>query len=545
MPDRDQLQWLVLKDFSAGIWQITRHQSLSGQGGNYGLASQAPLGAGTVDSFGCIALPQGGLGPLPMCQQVNVFSTQVQFGDHIVGFDAFGPVAVGTPQYGPDEWHVGIERDVAFYWLVVDAYDGSYTVWQAHSRPSLLSSNQRWGMSFAHTRVNPASPTEPGHPVVVTSWGGRPDSPGFVGWWPAEPGGSRTANIVNGRYGKVFGHQGRLVLLETMAMIYVHPGATFLTDDHVSFTGPNNNNLGTQRQVFLPEYPSGYGAVGSVSAGELFMVKHDGGAVLVQGDISSPSLIRMPGVTPTGFVSCKPAACQLGLVYYSNQLGAWLWRGEDTSVKISYQLEDDFCYASPYIGGVNNEVVHFEQWGEWVLASGGWLWDTRTQGWFRVEPYSTWNTYEGPIGRIAASVNGRFVYATRYKVGPTPHIPVVVMDRNRLADHWEWRTHPIAVNDPDLILEVRELVLVAQAASSTGTIRIILYDYDNWYDADTGPLPVPTFPSPIRVNISFRSAAPSIAIIAQSNDSVKGAPVLYELRIGYQLRRRIGTTVGV
>jgi hypothetical protein len=541
MPDRDQLQWLVLKDFSAGIWQITRHQSLSGQGGAAGLVSQAPQGAGAVDSYGCIALPQGGLGPLPMCQQVNVSAAQAQAGDHIVGFDAFGPVAVGTPQYGPDEWHIGIERATAFYWLVVDAYDGSYAVTEAYA-VSPAPSQLRWGMSFAHTRVNPLFPTLPGYPVVVTSWGRPGVDPGFVGWWPAQPGGDKVADIFYGRYGKVLGHQARLVLLETMAMIYVHPSPTFLTDDHVSFTGPNNNDLGTQRQVFLPEYPSGYGAVGSISVGELFMVKQDGGAVLVQGDISSPSLIRMPGVTPTGFVSCKPAACQQGLVYYSNQLGAWLWRGEDTSVKISYQLEDDFCYASQFIGGVQNEVVHFEQWGEWVMASGGWLWDTRTQSWFRIEPYSNWGSTQGPIGRIAASVNGRFVYATRYKVGISGTIPVVVMDRNRLSDIWEWRTHPIAANDPDLIVEVRELLLVAQAASSTGTVEIQVFD--DVSTATTGQLPVSTRPRPVRVNISHRSDAPSIRIISRSNDTTKGAPALYELRVGYQLRRRVGATGG-
>jgi hypothetical protein len=543
MPDRDQLQWLVLKDFSAGIWQKTGLYGLGAAPPTGPLSSPAPLGAGTVETYGCIALPGGGLGPLPRAVGVSIDVYPFVGVDtfHVVGFDAFGPVAVGTPTYGPDELHIGIETNTAFKWLVVDAYDGSFNITVAHSI-SLPSSPLRWGMSFAHTRVNPTDPTQPGHPVVVTSWGRLGSNPGFVGWWPAEPGGSKTANIVSGRYGKVLGHQARLVLLETLAMTYVHPSPTFLTDDHISFTSPNNNDLGTQRQVFLPEYPSGYGAVGSVSAGELFMVKNDGGAVLVQGDISSPNLIRMPGVTPTGFVACKPAACQLGLVYYSNQLGAWLWRGEDTATKISYQLEDDFCYLSPFIGGVANEVVHFEPWGDWVLTSGGWLWDTRTQGWFRIHSFSPIRSQIGGAvpWRIARSVNGRFLYMAPYRNAVS--IPLMVLDRNGLASEWQWESHPLMVSDPDLIMEIREFVVVAHGR--TGAKMYIDVEDETQY-GEVGEFPVPTQPGPIRLNFSFRSTSPRIRVIAYSDVTNDPAPILHELRIGYQLRRRIGTTVGV
>ena len=61
---------------------------------------------------------------------------------------------------------------------------------------------------------------------------------------------------------------------------------------------------GAVREVFVQENPFGYGAWGSISASELFLVKNRQGGVVIQGDLNSPTVTsRCPASPSYGVMS--------------------------------------------------------------------------------------------------------------------------------------------------------------------------------------------------------------------------------------------------
>ena len=87
--------------------------------------------------------------------------------------------------------------------------------------------------------------------------------------------------------GYSFVHQSRIV--NAVGISYDWPGSSFSVNEQICFTDPpNSTTYGAQNEVFVAEEPYGYGAWGSISAGELFMAKQRGGGLIVSGDIFSP-----------------------------------------------------------------------------------------------------------------------------------------------------------------------------------------------------------------------------------------------------------------
>ena len=163
--------------------------------------------------------------------------------------------------------------------------------------------------------------------------------------------------------GTSIGHQGRMLVIAELqygwpVAISTMPNESFnYTDPALFLTWP------MQKEVFGPENPFGFGAVNSVSAGELFCVKRRGGAIIIQGDLNNPTVTTLPGVKSTGQQYGRTDTDQNGMYYAAEHAGAWVWNGGNTSQKISNQLEDDFYLVSNPIEDSVSYAYYFQRWG--------------------------------------------------------------------------------------------------------------------------------------------------------------------------------------
>lgn len=542
MPADGQLRYLNLNDFTPGIMQKSMRATTSA--GSYPLGS-----AQSTNTHRCIALPGGGLGPLP--KRNTAYTLTAPEGAsatddakyHIVGFYSFGPVSSGTPPAGPDELHIGVEYIIGavrkFRWYRMRIFDGSNTLDTLKSINSAEASPPAifWGMSFATQRMNPGALTSPGFPVVVTSWeaGAGGVNEKFITVYP-DPTTVVTAatnaikDLSTTRYGAVITHQNRVVLLEGLVYPHGTPGAMF-TNEQISFTDANGFTLGTQAQVFMPEFPNGYGAYGSMSAGELFLVKQQGGGVIVQGDIANPSIIRLPGVPSVGNLSARAVSTPVGLLYPVNEGGIWSWRGGDSSTKMSDALEDDF-FVAPGTVSHNNERVFLAEWHDWVLVSNNWLLDTRTGSWWRIEDPSVFTFLHwsrgfnatwmyGAAGNVASGANNIFAYEFK---------------RTLPASSYSWQSHPMFVEDGDRKVDVRELVITGQGA---GTIAVSFIKEDgSTISTHTATFTSTTQAKRFKFNVHAEMENVQVKIVSTAT-STGPAPVCYGVRVGWQPATRL------
>ncbi len=535
-PDR-QLQWVDLTDFTPGIFQ--RSERALGD-----TAIPAPLGSAQVtNTYRCQALPTGGLAPLPgRTKSWNVPLTATpDNGVYVNGFFANGPLSPAATYL--DEVFLGLEyveatvRKFRFSRLQFfnnPAAPGGFfagadtdTLVNYTSTSGPATNTSYWGMSFATDRINTSDPTKPGVPVVATDYfdsGGTTAVHGTMMFTFPDP---STANLTaifpfSTTPGQVIGHQGRLVQLQGVG--YAHGvGEAVATNEQVSFTDPPNSpTMGTQDEVFSQENPTGYGAWGSISAGELFFVKHTGGGVIVSGDIANPSITRLPGVISTGGLIGRAVSTPQGLFYLVNHIGACVWRGGDTSDVISEQLDRDFyitAFGSPYTATgifMNGISYSLEVWGPWVMAPNNWLYNTITHSWWRVEDTS-------------AAVINWWGAAPTYTSASVPFVHL--FDTHSPASNWSWQSHPIPASI-ERLTEVRDMVLVAQGS---GTVTVTLTAFDGSTQAEVFTVTNATQPQrlrPAQGGTFIKGYNVVVRIQADSGSSDVPAPVVHSLHLG-------------
>jgi hypothetical protein len=566
----DELDYVQINDFRPGIY--SKSYKVVG-----GLAVPAPLGAAQLNgTFSCIALPTGGLAPLPAITDTmsvplpdtDVNATLGYF--NVDGFMTFGPVGPG-PGGRVDDLFLGIEYlnvDGAhriFTYYRVDPVSGtdpfpSDQLVQVSSTQNPIS-EQYMGMSFAVSRMNPSSPfLTPGTPVVVTAWA----PPGFAAdqhvWAfpdPSEPSDTevidlcvpnRPTNTGETNVGDILGHQGRIVMLEYLTNAFgARAGDLIPTNEQISFSDPANSfdafgggspyTIGIQQQVFAQEFPNGYGAWGSISAGELFLVKHQGGGVLVTGDIASPTVTRLPGVVSTGGMTCRAASTPLGLFYYARFSGVYIWRGADTSDKISQNLEDDFIFYSPGPDKFVNTAVQIQEWADWVVTTNGFLYDTISGGWWRLDNPATYIPQWFGRGFFADDL-----YAIPCRLNNTTKTGAVRKYNRRTPAHtYSWQSQPIP-RYVNRLAEEREYVLVAEGA---GTVVVSATNIDGstgGTETQTFTLPAQAASQQVRLRLPCLAKGYDITvkIVATGSGGSGAAPIVHSIAVGaHQIQEAI------
>ena len=347
--------------------------------------------------------------------------------------------------------------------------------------------------------------------------------------------------------GQVICYGSRVIVLVGLDYPWPAGGGTN-TNENINFTDPPlSSEYGNQGDVIAAEYPWGYGAWGTISVGELFLIKKNGGGLIIYGDIDAiTSAIEMPGVQSVGDFVGRASAGPLGLVYCSEQRGAWVWNGSDTAQKFSQNLRDSFYDATTGTGMEGNnygfDVVH---WQNWILFSNNYLYNMDTQSW--------WQLYPGELNGngTVPGINfwwwnesrfGNQMWAGPLKFGSASGLPAAwwyLFDSKVPAPHWQWQSLPIhVVPNADRSIDVREVYVRLSDPSASGhATATVTVNGEVLGTVAAGQ--ITDEPTSFRFNAGVDGIQDIIVRVNGDNAVSGSSPVLHSIDIGWQERAHL------
>ncbi len=569
MPQGDPrgYKWLTIEDFTPGI--ITNAQTVFALGEGFRGIPGKQLGQ-AQQARGCIALPGGGLAPLPgiyippwndgvpniaPLRPVGPFGTESLISGFFVGGKIFdntvnGGLAADELIICQENFDTGTNE--ATFWI--DAYTVSNVGGGGTGLGNLGSDAgppiglPLWTtMTGGQTRAN-SDPTQVGSPCWALEYWFRgeptgfptghgltflicypdPTAPSTAGYSPYQ-----LAGVETGNPGPIILHQNRIIQAGLFAAPWGSVQRDWWTAEQLNYTDPPNSlALGAQEEVFVQENPTGYATWGSQSASELFLVKNNGGGLIISGDLNAPTVTALPGVTPTYGISCRGASTPIGFVYAVNNRGIWSWNGSNTSQKISNQLDDNSFIVEALPELFAGPTVQIIQWGDWIITSNDWLFDTNTGGWWQLPGGFTQN----PHIWYGTSFDGDKLYACL----PIPQADSMIdmYARSTPSQSFTWTSYPMRPPDveKDKMLVVREVVVRAQG-EGTVTIGVYAngssstYSPDNELVFDGSEISI----TPAMKLMTGGQPAEDIVISILSEAQTDGpAPIVYSVSIGYE-----------
>jgi hypothetical protein len=273
------------------------------------------------------------------------------------------------------------------------------------------------------------------------------------------------------------------------------------------------------------------------------MVKCRGGGVLISGDLVNPTVIYLPGVMPTGYIYGRTDTDESGLYYCSDQAGAYIWNGGNTSTKISLQLEDNFFIPNPIFPYFSMSYFVY-RWHDLMCFSNNYVYQPRTNGWWRLLNPSTASFFHYTGGWYGNQIYASTVYADT--VG-SDQIFLYKFDNTVPASSWQWQSLPIRVSE-DRNVDLREIVVRASlpySPNSGATIQVTAIDqFGNTYPCDLITM-LSTVTSPQMYRLPIRCQSEDIQVLVQASTASGSypAPVVHSLSFGYRTRQHAGATV--
>lgn len=527
-------RWLDIDDFTPGCYSYSY---------NAYEIDRVPAPLGAADAFNtwcCSALPTGGLGPLPGVRQYFEYNQSFPGLIDIIWLT----MMTCNPAVGDPELVVAFEADnlTATHYLWVASYDtttGSYNLITSQSSGTVAVAGVAgyfgcpypvWTRMLDIDNSQDLSPlTTPGGPTLVFPAavatdpngdaghlfcypaadsgppaarvypfggtvlpGGTPGTPGFTIQDIVVPG----TNIT----GQAIGYVGRVLVLGTIPYPWPAAGLTFGTNENIDFTDPPNSNVlppldATGQQAYLdPQNPFGYGGAGSISVGELALIKKRGGLIVVTGDIKDPTLVTpYPGVQSTGDLYGRVGLTPLGLVYGSERAGAWAWNGGNAATKLSPQLDDAFfdCTTSEGMTGgggfpSKNYGFNVEWWGDLILFSNNWVYNLLTNSWWVLYPqaedptdnYTPRQYFHYSRGPMA---NQMFASPIKLTTDASPYGAdmtwIALFDNTYPSSHYQWQSLPVRVSE-GRVFDIRRVTVRASCATANGSVTVSVIGSD-------------------------------------------------------------------
>jgi hypothetical protein len=559
--------WAHLDDFTAGMYD---HSWIANE--SPGLT--APLGAADANqTWACMSLPLGGLGPMPGIANTYGVGSSLGHNGFITGLALNPGLSQGNnpelififegdngTNHFANAWsyQIGATTLTSIYSFTLTTqagYFGSpYPTWTRMypAAGSLTVGYQPvlvWPAAFQHD-----AHANYGHVYVYPS----PEAPTTYGVLDLITGAMAPFSSITGQ---VVCYDGRVLVLSGTSYPWPNlSGNTVVTNENINFTfdpvtdGPGSENLGEQLTTLAAEEPWGYSASGSVSTGELFLVKRQGGGgVSVNGDIIDPnSVIYYPGVQDGGDFYGHADSGEIGIVYCSENRGAHVWNGGNTSQKISLQIRDDFYDCTKNVIQSNNYGFFCQRWNDLILFSNNYVYNMRTSAWWKLFP-NFGQTASGLTGinffHYAFGTFGNQFYAAPISF-PSGSVTVAYQfDNNSPSLHWQWQSTPIHLQaNADHVVDLRRLIVRAMTLGTTSTITVSIYDNSSnllWTNS-SAPISVTTSePAPYRLNLGNDSTNPGLfgltdfVVRIQADSNSGTAPILNSLDLEYETRAHV------
>lgn len=323
-------------------------------------------------------------------------------------------------------------------------------------------------------------------------------SHGLIHFWPnpmQDPGERELVTLKLGGYAfmPICAHQGRVVSAsvgETSGIFLETVVHTALDYTPVGRIGDTSNFL---NMIIGQDEPDQIQVLASLTADELFCVKTRGGGISIRGDLDRPQVIRLPHVESTGGAFARGIACPIGFVYGSVN-GVFLYTGGEVTQKLSTQIEGWFWnnhHDTPagFTFGVSQG--RFGWFDPFVCVPNNYLYDTRTQSWWRLEEpgdgtagsIMVYNHYHGVPGNRwgfedGAKYSDQSLLAFHKQITPEWRCPFSIYTWDQLRSYYTWQSHPLVrTRDERLKFVEIELFAIGHEESESPQVRVTLTGY--------------------------------------------------------------------
>jgi hypothetical protein len=562
-----ELQWAGIADFSPGIHQI--------------VAPSRPPGAAQAEgTYRCRSADGGALVPLPrrkeslagLASKTGHSAAQIITPEfRIVGLHAAGPVynAYSPYQsYGPEQsntelfvaveyWREGGDLDRQHLRVLRMNHNTVFPQWR-----SIWSTSKQAEpynpkavpvyADFVTTRSNNADADQSGPTVTVACVYGN------VFMYPddSNPSGNTTRKLpgdISFTKGllscvNIVGHQGRIVGFP-LSVTWHGEKNWWIGNEQFWWTKVNDlRTLADQLSGKLYwvnagfEDPSGYQAMASLTADELFLVKSKGGGLVLRGSLNNFTAVNYPYIRSAGYSLNKGTTTPIGFAYPVDASGLWVWAGGEASEHVSKQLESDFWrppVQAPAGDPEPAEFLHYPtqcaNWGEWAALPNNWLWDTDYGGFWRIE-----DPADVVLHRWSVDWRSRRAFASPSGVRTDDDVAVYSYDKSDLASNYRWHGHPQSAT-MDREVELREVVVVA---SGIGEVRVRAYSATDQV-GQTKTFVVngtPSRPTIQRQGYAVNGAMLTFELDVSADSPLEPAPTVHEIRYGVRSTHRLPRT---
>lgn len=347
-----------------------------------------------------------------------------------------------------------------------------------------------------------------------------------------------------GSYPRVFYHEARMGIwqigsAETVTNNFVASDADVLYVSNL-LDPTTIIEVGT----FFPEMGTTIGAWGSWSTGELIVIYAEGGAVLINGDMTNSQNTKLGGVMGTGGAWGRGALTPIGMVYPRLHEAVYMWNGDNTAQKISAQIPDGVFTRTPQANGFassGDNNTSTQVWGEWVVFPNNWMFDTVNQSWWLVEDPTVINfqVYGGEqLGTLLSAPGPQYAAA-----GENCSLNTYFWDKGWAASSWFWQSNPIPVTIGNLVT-ITSVEIVASNQTATPA-RITVQPVSPAQPYPTNPLvgqnnnmvffDIPAHVSGFRAShrLGYDDYNIQLAVNAMNTDTGQAAPTLHAINLEY------------
>lgn len=591
--DGKQLQYIVLDDFSPGIWDNWYAK---------GNAQSAPNGAATLNgTFSCCSGPNNALIPAPKPVQ-SMLQTAIDgppsganaymFADaqmHVLDFRVFSPISQtitggqSQPPFPDQVWinwswflitnsptnTAMTEKSLArtyFTYLCNSSGVAQYPFGtfnpaapniydaQAHTNAMVVASPTTAQFphgiaTFDHTRANVATPTNFGTPETIMSHFFGNAAGGVNNAFPDNA--TPTLNSVHNTNlptsdSFIFCHQDRSIGLRTGFSAGYGVNGFGPSSEIMDFTNVNDYTNSTNAGlVLVSEHPTGYGSWVSMNASTLMLIKQRGGGVLVSGALEQPTVTYMPGIPSTLGATNRGALSPNGTYIYGTSRGVYEWSGGDSANLISPQFDGWFWRPVWNNGnGTNLTDKRLGLYGSfcyvtpYVFCPNNFIYDPRTGGWWLLRQGNvTGITLQNSITYAFwdVSANGLAVGCAAAVDTGSFDVAVDWYDTNQGQIGYQWQSHPLA-ESVNRELDFREINITVTCPVSQCLVNVQLSS-----TLQTGasiPLTFNNIGVPYTVSIPYETRAHDVqlTITANSSNLTDPGPIIHRVELGYQER---------
>jgi hypothetical protein len=236
----------------------------------------------------------------------------------------------------------------------------------------------------------------------------------------------------------------------------------------------------------------------------------------------------------------------------------WSWNGSNTSQKISNQLDNDFYLPAEFnttFAG-NNYGFYVMPFGDWIYTSNNYLYDTKTNSWWRYFPTAGQASLFSVTGNNlfwVQPVNGNEIYGVVFSFDNAHKTFMYRFDPASPANNWQWQSLPIHLTNNRQII-IREIVIRASSTggNSAGTFKVTVFHRGTQVGSVTttgsGTDVIGASPVMIRMPIGAVSAGGTpfagedITVRINAFGNAGSAPILHDIAIGWSQIQKMPTT---